>query len=409
MTKGENRKLADLTSKSVCLILSKPYGNMKKKLEAEYLDIDKADNVFFLRKEFIDWLKKEETYTQGSANSYASYVASVNKNILAKHVKEGSFFSLVHTLVDQGNKAVIEDLFDPLISIILKEAAPAVVHKYKNGLIQYRNFLIVQLSEEDLIEEIEPLKAALSNVQENNTLVFLKGVDYSHQLTYDKEALNKIFSFRMITQDRCYGNVFFPISFLKKLFYKNEAARNFFDEYIENQIDNILLHTDGGTHKLSDIKSLAFEIAGVYEGRVKVIYNDNSSSVLCTKLGTGDEQEPITTTALRNIAIDHVFPMKIILEEQEADLPTLKRITQAFISSKHWKDNGKLKVKMIKNIGSDLLDKDLFNQTDIPTLKRELEHIQRFIKLQLMDARENLIKKAKFNRIEEKHTPLQIN
>jgi hypothetical protein len=196
---------------------------------------------------------------------------------------------------------------------------------------------------------------------------------------------------------------------LKKLFYKNESSRKFLNRYIENQIDNILLHTDGGTCKLSDIKSLTFKIAGVDEGHVKIVCNDNSSSVLYTKLGTGDEQEPISTTALRNIAIDHVFPMKIILEEQEADLPTLKRITQAFISSKHWKDNGKLKVKMIKDIGNDLLDKDLFNQMDIPALKRELEHIQRFIELQLMDAKANLVKKAKFNQIEEKYTPLQIN
>jgi len=198
----------------------------------------------------------------------------------------------------------------------------------------------------------------------------------------------------MITQDRCYGNVFYPIGFLKKLFYKNEVSRIFLDEYIENQIDDILLHTDGRVYKLSDINSITFQIGGENEGRVKFVCNDNSTSVLYTKLGAGDEQEPINTTALRKIAIDHVFPMKIILAEQEAALPVLKRITQAFISSKQWKNKGKLKVKMIKDIGNDLLNKDVFNQTDIPALKEELEHIQRFIGLQLMDARANLIKKA---------------
>jgi division protein CdvB (Snf7/Vps24/ESCRT-III family) len=131
-----------------------------------------------------------------------------------------------------------------------------------------------------------------------------------------------------------------------------------------------------------------------------------STCVLYTKLGTGVEQGPMSTTALRNIAIDHVFPMKIILEEQEANLPALKRITQAFITSKLWQDHGKLKVKMIKDIGNDLLNKDLFNQTDIPALKEELEHIQRFIELQLMDANANLLKKAKFERNEEKKSPI---
>jgi len=372
----------------------------------EHLGKDKASDEFFLRNEFIDWLKEEEEYTHGSANSYASYVAAVNKNILSKHFEEGSFFRVVKELVNQGNKTAIEGLFDPLISVIIRQAATSVVHKYKNGLIQYRNFLIVQLSEEDLVEEVEPLKAALVKVQENNTLVFLNDVDYSHQLTYDKEALNKIFAFRMITQDRCYGKVFFPISFLKKLFYKNESSRKFLDKYIENQIDNILLHTDGGIYKLSDIKALTFEIAGEDEGRIKIVCNDNSTCVLYTKLGTGVEQGPMSTTALRNIAIDHVFPMKIILEEQEANLPALKRITQAFITSKLWQNHGKLKVKMIKDIGNDLLNKDLFNQTDIPALKEELNHIQRFIELQLMDANANLLKKAKFERNEEKKSPI---
>jgi hypothetical protein len=383
---------------------------MKKKLETEYLNNDRADNFFFLRNEFIYWLKYEEEYTHGSANSYASYVASVNKNILAKHLKGGSFFSIVEEVVNVGNKIAVEDLFDPLISIVLAKTPASLVHKYKNGLIQYRNFLIVQLSEEDLVDDIEPFKPALIASKENTPLVFLKESNRPNRLSFDKDALRKIFTLRMITQDRCYGNVFFPISFLKKLFYKNKASRIFFDEYIENQINNILLHTDGGTHKLFDINLLTIGIRGDDRGLVKIVCKDNNSVILYTKIGTGDEQAPINATALRNIAIDHVFPMKLILAKQETNLPVLKQITQAFISSERWKkDNGKLKVKMIKYIGNDLLNKNLFNQSDIPALKRELEHIQSFIKLQLMDAKENLIKKAKFNRIEEKYTPLQAN
>lgn len=46
-----------------------------------------------------------------------------------------------------------------------------------------------------------------------------------------------------------------------------------------------------------------------------------------------------------------------------------------------------------------------FRSSDIPALKEELEHIQRFIELQLMDANENLLKKAKFERNEEKKSP----
>jgi ribose 5-phosphate isomerase len=123
-------------------------------------------------------------------------------------------------------------------------------------------------------------------------------------------------------------------------------------------------------------------------------------------MGTGNDQAPMNTIALRFMAIDHIFPMKMILEEQEAALPALKRITQAFRSSYGIKANERIKGKMIKDIGNQLLNTNVFNLNDVQQLKEEMNHIQSFIELQLMDGAENLLKKAKFERNEEKKSPI---
>ncbi|EOR96763.1 hypothetical protein ADIARSV_0026 [Arcticibacter svalbardensis MN12-7] len=362
--------------------------------------IPNKPNGFYLRNEFITWLREDQNYTAGSANSYASYVASANKTILINFFKDDSFFKVIKEVVNQSDKFGVEELIDRLIGIVTKEAPVAVVNKYKNGLIQYRNFLIETLSGEEIIDDVEPLKQFTKAIKESST-VFLKDLQFPNQLTYNKDSLKKIFIFRMVTQDRCYGKVYFLISFLKKLFYKDQISRKFFDDYIENQINNIQLHTNKGTIILNDIKELTIETDSSQKVSVTLILNDNSRSILYTKMGMGNEQLPMNTLALRFIAIDHIFPMKLILEEQEANLPLLKRITQTFRLFKGIKANERIKSKKIKAIGNQLLDTNVFNLNDVPQLKEEMNHINSFIELQLMDGAENLVKKAKFEKLEE--------
>jgi hypothetical protein len=363
-------------------------------------------NGFYLKNEFIIWLKEDQNYTPGSSNSYASYVANANKTILIDYLEDDVFFELIRDAVDKLDKANVEELIDRLIGVVLMKAPASVIYKYKNGLLQYRNFLIETLSEDDIIDDAETLPIGIKEMAKESQVAFLKDVEFPHQLFYDRDSLKKIFIFRMVTQDRCYGNVYFIISFLKKLFYKDKVSRKFFDDYIEKQIDNIQLHTSGGTIKLADIQSLRIAAKSYDEVSITLILNDNSQSVLYTKQGTGNTQIPMNTFALRSIAIDHIFPMKMILEEQEEALPALKRLTQAFKSFHGLKANERIKSKMIKDIGNQLLNTTIFNLNDIEQLKREMIHINGFIELQLMDGAENLLKKAKFERNEEKKTPI---
>ena len=368
--------------------------------------IQNEPNGFYMKNEFITWLRDHQKYTPGSANSYASYVANANKTIIIDYLRGDSFFELIREAVNQTKKLGIEELIDRMIGIVIKKAKVTVKHKYKNGLIQYRNFFIETLTEHEIIDDVETLKTVTTKLTKESMTVFLKDVQFPLQLTYDKDSLRKIFIFRMVTQDRCYGSVYFLISFLKKLFYKDRISRKFFDDYIENQINNIQLHTNRGTVPLADIKALTIEANSYREVKVSVILDDNSHSILYTKIGTGNDQAPMNAIALRFMAIDHIFPMKMILEEQEAALPVLKRITQAFRSSHGIKANERINSKMIKDIGNQILSANVFNLNDVQQLKEEMNHIHSFIKLQLMDGAENLLKKAKFERNEGKKSPV---
>jgi hypothetical protein len=351
---------------------------------------------FYLRAEYITWLRDEEGYTAGSANSYASYVSAANKSILT-HYTNGRFFEAIKDAAGQLNTDVIEEFIDSLTAIVINIAEPAVNAKYKNGLIQYRNFLISHLSNDEIVDDIEPVHAVLEELKKDLIIPTTEAkVIYSSALVYDKDALKKIFFFRMVTQDRCYGQVYFVVSFLKKLFYQDASSRKFFDNYIHNQIDNIQLHTNAGTIKLADIKSLTIGIGEDDELKVSVTNTDDSVNMLHTRVGIGNELAPMSTGALKMMAIDHIFPMKLILEEQAEALPALKRITDAFKAAHNLKPHERIKNGMIKSTGKALLAASVFSPADVSQLKQEMNHIQKFIELQLMDGRENLLKKAKF-------------
>jgi hypothetical protein len=58
-------------------------------------------------------------------------------------------------------------------------------------------------------------------------------------------------------QDRYYEFLYFPVSVLKKLFYAYKERQLFFDDWVNNQIDNIAVYTDE-TDKIlfKDVKTL---------------------------------------------------------------------------------------------------------------------------------------------------------
>ena len=92
----------------------------------------------------------------------------------------------------------------------------------------------------------------------------------------------------------------------------------------------------------------------------------------------------------KKIVIDHIEPMKNILNESKNDLPFLTKITQH-----HKTQVGKSATpKQYKASTTSLFNSFETTNSDILLLKNELNFLSGKIKLQLMDAGENLGKKG---------------
>lgn len=195
------------------------------------------------------------------------------------------------------------------------------------------------------------------------------------------------FKFRMITQDRFYGEIFFPISYIKTLLYRN-GQKKYFDKWIDDQLDFIDILCEKDKNKLKDISELKFivskensEVSITVNKQIKIVYTPNA-------LGT--QQFPLSSISLKRISIDHINPMKKILLENVKSLPQLGIITSQLkkIANHHATAKG------YKAAGTTLLNRSQQNNIDIDLLMIELDLIKSYTKLQLMDKLENLKKSA---------------
>ncbi|GHT23554.1 hypothetical protein AGMMS4957_15260 [Bacteroidia bacterium] len=203
---------------------------------------------------------------------------------------------------------------------------------------------------------------------------------------YDKDELRKNFFFRLITQDRYYEFLYFPISVLKKLFYRDENDRKFFDKWIDAQIDKIVLHTgESTTIPFKNLNTLDISRDGT------VVINDKFK--LHTVVANTDSKEEICTYTLQNIVIDHVEPFYNVLFELKEKLPTLQKVHNAL---ENLNDGRISSSEDLKKAGNDLVsDVELFNAQELAALKKELDLISGKIQLQLMERYQNLYKKRK--------------
>ncbi|SHG67936.1 hypothetical protein SAMN05444372_108182 [Flavobacterium micromati] len=211
----------------------------------------KSNTKLPFRKEFVSFLIEEQGYTVGSARSYASYVVSANKEVLSKYFKFDFLVTLSELLDNQESKNTIKHL-ELGLTQMLKFKDPKLKSKYKSGFIEYQNFinyeiLNVEIFEEEVDfntfekeindtfipspltkEEIEEYKAEAIASEEGNLAVLL-----------DQESIMKNFYFRLTTQNRLYGDIYYPISLIKKIFYLDKENRKYFDALIHNQINKI--------------------------------------------------------------------------------------------------------------------------------------------------------------------------
>ncbi|MCB9425895.1 MAG: hypothetical protein H6584_02530 [Flavobacteriales bacterium] len=334
-----------------------------------------------LKEEFNEWLC--ENFTEGSSKSYISYVNSSLK-LISKKTPKDNVVKMINEYVSNKEILFVEYLLDNCISYAIKYSDDSVKSKYKNGLLQYKFFLIEKLSDNELIDT-----SASEIISENQEPKGIRLID--EDLIFDNETLRKNFTFRLLTQDRIYGDVYFPISFIKKLFYQSKGNKEYFNLWVENQIDNIKLYTENSEIiNFNKIQSLNISIAN------EVSFNsDNKSFVLYTENGYSSDLEPLKTDALRNIVIDHVKPMKEILLEYKTNFKSLNKLTEKINSTKLLKGSGKELLKNMKKAGNLLIEKKVISLEDVEDLKKDLEFLTTHIDLKLMCSKENLKKNKK--------------
>lgn len=202
---------------------------------------------------------------------------------------------------------------------------------------------------------------------------------------YEREELRKNFTFRLITQDRYYEFLYFPVSVLKKLFCKHNDGkrRKFFENWINKQIDHIALHTSPtSTLLFKDINALDIN----EDGTVLI----NKTFKLHTVVAGKEGMEEMKADTLENIVIDHVVPFEKILHDLKEQLPALRIIHNTLENINKGRISNS---EDLKNAGNYLVSNVEFTDAELNAIEQEMNLILDKIQLQLMDRYQNLYKK----------------
>ncbi len=354
-------------------------------------------NTFLLRDEFMNWLVRIGKFPDLSAKSYCSYVAAVDKTIILineETSQESNLFTELEPRVKNGNSpavaSIIRNLLDHMssdkIEVQLNKPISSI-RKWKSALNQYQDFLYDYMEtniETGSSDELVTIKDSwdVSDRDEvvQHILTFIKNVseDSSVKFVHEKGDIYANFRFRLITQDRFYDPIFYPIGFIKRLFYL-KGDKEFMDSWLNAMLDTVTVHTEDGSVKLKKVHKL--EIAN---GAVS-IHTDGSSKIAYTKKADNATLEPFSVFGLNNVVLDHEKPLVRIMQENSENLPTFREITVQLKKHAGRKITGK-KVKKAANI---VLKSEYIDLINLDNLKTEMALISSLTSLQLMDGGEN--------------------
>ena len=352
----------------------------------------------FQRDEFKQWLINFNDLPAKTADSYVSYVAGANHQFI---IEDHSMCELIEKFSKEDKPLMIgttiSNVHNQLYRVDICKItgkAKGTIENWRTGLLTYKEFFCTTNDEVDEEETINDVLEAelkvdiLCNETEPEFVDLVKKANKTKTRTYLYTAhdLMANFTFRMITQDRFYGELFFPVSYLKRYMHRNGQDK-YFNKWVSDQINDINILCANETHKFKDISELKLEVSKEYS-EVTITVKDNEK-IVYSATAFNDELFPLSSNSLKRIAIDHIHPMKKILMDNIKMLPQLgiitgqlKRIAQ------------KANAKEFKAAGTVLLNEPILNQIDIELLKIELDLIKSNTKLQLMDKIENLKKRA---------------
>ena len=249
-------------------------------------------NIFFLRDEFETYLKEVENLKIDSAKSYCSYVAAVDNAFIIR--KQGSDIELnlseaVEMKFNEGDSlemghqivTIINELSRENIEVELNTPICSI-QKWRSALNKYYDFLAVKIEENVTYDDVEIENSNPENIEDENDEILvlnfdrivLDGKNTPIKYKFSKSDLYVNFYFRLTTQDRFYNGIYYPISFIKR-FLISKGERTYFDNWVNNLIDNVKVHIENDTLKLSQITEL-----NIIDKKIYITHNELSKMAL---------------------------------------------------------------------------------------------------------------------------------
>lgn len=325
---------------------------------------------FYKKKDFenyLDNLKSKNT-------DYINYVENSHK------ILNNNLFETIKKIVETEDYAKL-DIFRNEGIFIIKKSDKVSKKQYISGFNKYLDFIESYITNINLSETIE-----IDNLEELEGIILPDYSDDTHQLhVFDKENLINIFQFRLISQNRFNkSGIYFPISFLKQIFYKIDESK-YFDSIILKQIEKIKYYSDGVLNSFNSIDRLEIKSSG------DVFVNGNIMQSECFKDKT---LKLLKAYQLSSITLDHTKSMDSILK----DFGDVFKDSQLYEISKSIKKglHKPLTYNKLKKRGAILSnDHSFMSSIVVDKLKKEFEFICNQMELILMQAEHNNFKRAR--------------
>lgn len=365
-------------------------------------------NNFLLHDEFIQWLVDFANLPLPSAKSYCIYVSAADKYTKIKCVSsliDSNLIKILDDLVQNSNNVEVANVIDSVIAFLslnniteLLDSSSKYISNWKSGLFQYKDFLndYIDANIDSITDDVSSVpfsylvSPSCNNKKHNsdvvsskiekakkNTVTMSFGFDTANKI-YSTDDIYSNFTFRIITQDRYYDEIFYPISFIKRYFYYT-GGKAYFDNWVKELLDNVNVHHTDGSIKLQHISNLE-----IINNKVSASFNNISLS-LFTKESDNISLSPLIVSDLSKIALDHEKPLYNIMNENIEQFITFKEITNELKKHIH----GKTNIKKLKKAYNITLFSNYINEINLEGLKADLKLVSSLTKLQLMESSRN--------------------
>ncbi|MDE5997375.1 MAG: hypothetical protein K2G77_04090 [Muribaculaceae bacterium] len=294
----------------------------------------------YRKEDYREWLQSRAGLSKGSADSYISYMNSLNKYV---DDKNGSDFHTRLSLLAKDNlyagiMVLLEDV-DRIVSKMIDSVNTDSGRRKKlndcrSSLRRYREFLMDELDDlpdEDEMEELNdsfPVESEPAESQQSTS---------DEVETYDYQTLEDNFRFRLLTQNRMSGkkDVFYPIRIIRKLFrysqkngMSSEKDYDWLIEWMNDCVGEIQVLTNKGMVSLHDVDYLMID-PRTKTVRVSRRGEDNREYVVYTETDESHNATmPMAASRLRDIHIDHSPLMSRTLTDELPNLKALPRLTE---------------------------------------------------------------------------------